>query len=71
MLIFTKSVKLLEVLEFHLSSRGKLNSQLLWWRRFSIWFEGYKFLKLDGNTKQADRRQFSFVVTDSIDNLVV
>ncbi|KAF8968711.1 P-loop containing nucleoside triphosphate hydrolase protein [Flammula alnicola] len=36
-LIFTKSVKLLEMLEFHLNTRG------------------YKFLKLDGSTKQNDR----------------
>ncbi|KAF9054254.1 P-loop containing nucleoside triphosphate hydrolase protein [Panaeolus papilionaceus] len=36
-LIFTKSVKLLDMLEFHLSSRP------------------YRFLKLDGSTKQQDR----------------
>ncbi|KAJ2911902.1 hypothetical protein MD484_g8516, partial [Candolleomyces efflorescens] len=36
-LIFTKSVKLLEMLEFHLSTKD------------------FKFLKLDGSTKQSDR----------------
>ncbi|PPQ63446.1 hypothetical protein CVT24_004978 [Panaeolus cyanescens] len=36
-LIFTKSVKLLDMLEFHLSSKS------------------YRFLKLDGSTKQSDR----------------
>ena len=37
-LIFTKSVKLLEMLEFHLSTKD------------------FKFLKLDGSTKQSDRK---------------
>jgi SNF2 family DNA or RNA helicase len=37
-LIFTKSVKLLEMLEFHLSTKD------------------FRFLKLDGSTKQSERK---------------
>ena len=46
LLIFTKSVKLIGMLEFHLSARG------------------YGFLKLDGSTKQSDRK-FGFIVLSS------
>ena len=56
-LIFTKSVKLLEMLEFHLNTRGLCNRL----RVRSAWLahkrsKGHGFLKLDGSTKQADRK---------------
>jgi SNF2 family DNA or RNA helicase len=40
-LIFTKSVKLLEMLEFHLNTKD------------------FRFLKLDGSTKQSDRKSWT------------
>jgi hypothetical protein len=62
-LIFTKSVKLLEMLEFHLGKLGQPSrlAQIFGVERSHI---GHGFLKLDGTTKQADRG-FSFQAESS------
>ena len=63
-LIFTKSVKLLDMLAFHLSSKSKgvYFSELE--RHFSTgYYIGYSFLKLEGGTKQTDRT-FPFLLRD-------
>jgi len=53
-LIFTKSVKLIEMLEFHLNTQGqwiKVVEEIQDWK----YVLGFGFLKLDGSTKQNDR----------------
>ncbi|KAH0833982.1 RAD26-like SNF2 family DNA-dependent ATPase [Lanmaoa asiatica] len=52
-LIFTKSVKLLDMLEFHLKNRGTMKSFLK--APFVHANTGYGFLKLDGSTNQPER----------------
>ena len=57
-LIFTKSVKLLEMLEFHLGKLGQ-HLQLAPSSGANLCHVGYGFLKLDGTTKQSDRERES------------
>jgi DNA excision repair protein ERCC-6-like 2 len=67
-LIFTKSVKLLEMLEFHLRTQrtsvariSVINTKLLL-IPMCLWRADLAFVKLDGSTKQAERtsRLFTF-----------
>ena len=54
-LIFTKSVKLLEMLDFHLSGKGATSMPPLRSRYTETVRVGYGFVKLDGSTKQSER----------------
>ena len=65
-LIFTKSVKLLEMLEFHLGAKRK--TVLFSYVLIDIFPTGcsldYGFLKLDGGVKQTDRTVFFHYLDD-------
>lgn len=58
-LIFTKSVKLLDMLDFHLKAQGMI-LRLTWTSLILICPPGYGFVKLEGSTKQSDRQPSIF-----------
>ena len=54
-LIFTKSVKLLEMLEYHVKRKRKESLELRDWFNLTETRIDYGFVKLDGSTKLEDR----------------
>ena len=66
-LIFTKSVKLLDMLEFHLNRQRKEPFELHICLNLSGTCIDYGFVKLDGSTKQEDREHTQPVVVRGLD----
>lgn len=59
MLIFTKSVKLLDMLDFHLNTKCKFHIDFLSRLKCSyVYQSAFPFLRLDGSIKQNERELY-------------